>query len=176
MRALIIKRLGLIIIATLVFFPNVVHAALQRVSVVILPFEVHAKEELTYLQKEIPGVLANQLEQQGAKVLVMDAGSLPRWKQLIGSNAAIRELGLQNGADFVVWGSLTWIGQQFSIDIKLLETSQDKRVSVFSKDGKGIENLPALVQLVGDDVSLVLFKREKVVEIVIKGKDRKSVV
>jgi hypothetical protein len=32
------------------FYPNVGHAALQRVSVVILPFEVHAMEELSYLQ------------------------------------------------------------------------------------------------------------------------------
>jgi len=159
-------------IAILGFYPSVVHAALQRVSVVILPFEVHAKEELSYLQKEIPGVLANQIEQQGARVLVMEPTSVPLWQEQIGSIAEIRKIGLQTDADYVVWGSLTWIGQQFSIDVKLLDTSQKKKATVFSKDGKGIENLPASVQRIGDDVSLILFKREKVVEIIVKGNDR----
>ena len=172
MRALIIKPLCLIIIAVSSIFPNVVHAALQRVSVVILPFEVHAREELSYLQTEIPGVLANQLKQEGARVLVLDPKSLPAWKEQIGSLEAIREIGRQNGADFVVWGSLTWIGQNFSIDVKLLDVVQGRKANIFSKDGKGIENLPLSVQGVGDDVSLVLFKREKVAQIVIKGNDR----
>jgi outer membrane protein insertion porin family len=162
----------LIIIAILGFFPNVVHAALQTVSVVILPFEVHAKEELSYLQTEIPGVLANQLKQEGARVLVLDPKSLPQWKEQIESIAAIRKIGQQNGADFVVWGSLTWIATQFSIDVKLLDIVEGQKPNVFSKDGKGIENLPVSVQDIGDDVSLILFKREKVVKIVIKGNDR----
>ena len=172
MRALLIKRLCLILIAILGFFPSVAHAALQRVSVVILPFEVHAKEELSYLQTEIPGVLANQLKQEGLRVLAIDPNSLPGWKEQIGSIAAIRKIGRQNGADFVVWGSLTRIGQQFSIDVKLLDIARGQKALVFSKDGKGIENLPVSVQRIGDDVSLILFKREKVVEIVIKGNDR----
>ncbi len=129
-------------------------------------------EELSYLQTEIPGVLAGQLEREGARVLVMDPKSLPNWKEQIQSIVAIREIGRQNGADYVVWGSLTWIGQQFSIDVKLLDIAQGQKANVFSKDGKGIENLPLSVQGIGDDVSLILFKRVKVVKIVIKGNDR----
>ena len=135
LRALPIKRVCLIVLAIWGFFPNVVQAALQTVSVVILPFEVHAKEELSYLQTEIPGVLANQLKQEGARVLVLNPDSLPRWKEQIGNLGAIQKIGQQNGADFVVWGSLTWIGQQFSIDIKLFDIAQGKEANGFSQEG-----------------------------------------
>jgi outer membrane protein insertion porin family len=166
-----IKRLCLFFIAIMGFFPNVASAQ-QTVSVVILPFEVHAKEELSYLQGQIPGVLAKHLEQEGAKVLVLDRDSVPLWEEQVSSVAEIRKLGLQTGAEYVVWGSLTWIGQQFSLDIKLLASQQEKEVILFSKEGRGIENLPASVEDISKNIGLMLFKREKIVEVIIKGNDR----
>ena len=153
------------------FFPNAASGQ-QTVSVVILPFEVHASEELSYLQAEIPRVLATYLEQEGAKVLVLDTDSVPLWREQIGSISEINKLGNQTGADYVVWGSLTWIGQQFSLDVKLLASQEKKKPNLFSKDGKGIENFPASVEKIGDDISLILFKRVKVTQIVIKENDR----
>ena len=74
-----IKRLCLLFIAILGCFPSALYAQ-QAVGVVVLPFEVHAKAELSYLQQEIPKALSNQLEKEGAKVLVLDEASLPSWK------------------------------------------------------------------------------------------------
>ena len=162
----------LIIIAVSSFFPNVVHAALQMVSVVILPFEVHAKEELSYLQTEIPGVLANLLKQEGARVLVLDPKSVPLWKERIGSIAAIRKIGQQNGADFVVWGSLTLIDQAYSLDARILETYGQSPPTALFLEGQGIENLPATVKDLSADIGNRLFKRAQVAEVRITGNQR----
>jgi outer membrane protein insertion porin family len=153
------------------FFQNVADAQ-QSVSVVILPFEVHAKEELTYLQNEIPRVLATYLEQEGAKVLALDNDSVPRWREQIESISEIQNIGRQTGGTHIIWGSMTWIGQQFSLDVKLLDLPDGQKPSLFSVDGKGIENLPASVQKVSDALSLKLFQRVRVTQIVIKGYDR----
>jgi len=124
------------------------------------------------LQKEIPQAVKSQLEQQGAKVLVIDEESLESRNMVADSLKDIRELGLQTGTDYVVWGSLTWIGQNFSLDAKLLAPGESEMPQTFSVEGEGVENLPAtLTELVGQ-LGLKLFKREKIAEIRIKGNDR----
>lgn len=171
MRALMIKRFSLLCITVMGFFP-VAASGQPTVSVVILPFEVHAKEELSYLQAEIPRVLATYLEQEGAKILVLDKASVPLWREQVENISEIKKLGNQTGAEYVIWGSLTWIGQQFSLDAKLFAIRELKKPNLFSKDGEGIENFPAAVEKIGDDISLVLFKREKIAQIVIRENDR----
>ena len=69
------KRLFLVFIAISGYLPNAGYAQ-QTVSIVIMPFEVHAKEQLLYLQNQIPEVIAKNLEQEGARVLVLDE---PGW-------------------------------------------------------------------------------------------------
>ena len=110
-----IKRAWLIFFLLAGLMTDVVSAQ-QTVKVIILPFKINAREDLSYLQKEIPQVVKSQLEQQGAKVLVIDPTSLESRNMAADSLKDIRELGLQTGTDYVVWGSLTWIGQNFSLD------------------------------------------------------------
>ncbi|MGD8762002.1 MAG: POTRA domain-containing protein, partial [Desulfobacteraceae bacterium] len=166
-----IKRLCLLFIAILGCFPSALNAQ-QTVGVVILPFEVHAKAELSYLQQEIPKALSNQLEKEGVKVLVLDEASLPSWKQQIENVAQLRQIVLQTGAQYVLWGSLTWIGQQFSLDVKLISSGDYEKPALFSKDGKGVENLLISVEEAVKDISLVIFKREKIVDVFIEGNNR----
>jgi outer membrane protein insertion porin family len=166
-----IKRLCQVFIITLFLFSSSASGQ-QSVNVVVLPFLIHAKEELSYLQSQIPTAIKRQLEQEGAKVLALDVDSVPAWKEQIESIAEIRKIGLQTGADFIIWGSMTWIGQQFSLDAKLTESGGEQKPSLFSVEGKGIENLPASVKSLTENISLVLFKREKIARISIDGNDR----
>jgi outer membrane protein insertion porin family len=160
------------ILAFFVFLLIDVAFAQQTVRVVILPFQIHAQEELSYLKAQIPQVIKTQLEQQGAKVLVIDQESLVARNLQAGSLKDIRQIGLETGTDFVAWGSLTWIGQNFSLDAKLFAPTGDEKPQVFSAEGEGVENLPATLTVLVDDMGLKLFKREKITEIRITGNDR----
>ncbi|MGD8887962.1 MAG: hypothetical protein PVF53_06070, partial [Desulfobacterales bacterium] len=140
-----IKRVSLILIILMGFYSDPAPAQ-QTVSVAIMPFDIHAQEDLSYLEKEIPQVVQTQLEQEGARVLVLDALSFPTWKSLVGNFKEMRKIGQQTGAGFIVWGSLTWIGQNYSLDAKLLASLTDDPPLVFSAEGEGIENLPATVE------------------------------
>ena len=62
LRNFMIKRLGWIFIALMGCFPQSGFSQ-QAVSIVIMPFEIHAKEELSYLQMQIPDALKKQLEE-----------------------------------------------------------------------------------------------------------------
>ena len=146
--------------------------AQQPTSVVIMPFEIHAQDDLSYLQKQIPQAIKTQLEQEGANVLILDTMSISSWKILAESTAEIRNLSAQTGADYVVWGSLTLIGQNFSLDAKLLASEDGEEPYAFSVEGEGMENLPGSVNKLVQELGLKLFKRQKIVQILIKDNNR----
>jgi len=144
----------------------------QTVRVIVLPFKIHAQEELSYLQQQIPEAIKTQLEQEGAKVLIIDQESLESRNMQAENLKDIRELSLQIGADYVIWGSLTWIGQNFSLDAKLLSSAEEEKPRVFSVEGEGVENLTGTLNELVKELGLRLFKREKIVEVRIKGNQR----
>jgi outer membrane protein insertion porin family len=147
-------------------------AAQPPASVVILPFEIFSEKDLSYLQTEIPAVLKKSLEQAGARVLLLDALSEPQWRKRTENIEEVKRLSLQTGADFVLWGSLTWIGQQFSLDLKLAEPFSEKRLHPFAAEGQGIENLPSTVDKLARDLRLIIFKRQKVLALEVSGNNR----
>jgi outer membrane protein insertion porin family len=166
----VINIICLVIIAVLGINRQAAHAQ-QPPSVVIMPFEIFSEDDLTYLQTEIPSALKTSLEQAGARILLIDPLSDPDWKKRVGSTEEIQRLSVQTGADHVIWGSLTWIGQQFSLDLKLLDTSARRPLS-FAAEGEGVENLPAAVDTLAQDLIQKIFKRQKILEINVDGNRR----
>ncbi|UCD77433.1 MAG: outer membrane protein assembly factor BamA, partial [Desulfobacterales bacterium] len=147
-------------------------SAQQSVRVIILPFEIYAQEDLSYLQNEIPQAIKTQLEQEGANVLIVDRTSLESRNIRTDRIEDIRQLSNDIGTEYAVWGSLTWIGQNFSLDAKLLSSKVDTKPDLFSVEGEGVENLPATLKSLVNELGLKLFKREKIVKIQIKGNNR----
>jgi outer membrane protein insertion porin family len=150
---------------------EIVHAQ-QPVSVVIMPFETHAQDDLSYLQTQIPQAIKNLLDQEGADVLIYETMSISTWKELAESRTDIRNIGVQTGADYVVWGSLTLFGQSFSLDVKLLASEDGEEPDTFTVEGEGVENLSASVNELVQELALKLFKRQKMVQILIEGNNR----
>ena len=171
LKTYIMKTLCLIVIAVLGL--SLISAnGQQQVNVVILPFEIFAQKDLSYLQSDLPTALKASLEQAGARVLLLDAASEPQWRERISNLEEIKKLSQQTGADYVLWGSLTWIDQQFSLDLKLFESLAEKPPSVFTAEGRGIENLPSTVEKLARSLDSRIFKRKQVLTIDVTGNQR----
>ncbi len=166
-----IKRAGPILLILFFLIADVAYGQ-QSIRVVILPFEVYAQEDLSYLKQQIPEVIKTQLEQEGARILMLDQETLASRGFRTDSPAAIRQIGVETGGSYVIWGSLTWLGQNFSLDAKMLPAKKVEDPHVFSAEGEGVENLPATVKALVQQMSLKLFKRETIVEVRIKGNQR----
>jgi outer membrane protein insertion porin family len=166
-----IYRACLILFVFICLLADIAYAQ-QTTSVVIMPFEIHAQDDLSYLQRQIPQAIKTQLEQEGANVLILDTMSISSWKILAESTAEIRRLSAQTGADYVVWGSLTLIGQNFSLDAKLLASEDGEEPHAFSVEGEGVENLSGSVNKMVQELGLKLFKRQKIVQVLIRGNNR----
>jgi outer membrane protein insertion porin family len=165
------KHLSLIILIFICFFSSSLFAK-KPVTVVILPFEIYSSDDYSNLQNGISEVLKKHLKQDGVTVIDVDKQKGLSPDNAIKGKNQIRNLGMESGADYVIWGSMTWIDKQFSMDIKMMEVFGSGSPIVFSKGGKGIENLSPAVKKLAGDMSLKLFKREVIIKIIIKGNKR----
>ena len=94
------------------------------------------------------------------------------WTEVTRRAGGIRQYGLQQGADYVIWGSLTRVGQKISIDAKMIPSFGQDPPSVFYAEGTGVENLAKIVRELVDEFSSRLFKQERVTRIRIEGNQR----
>ena len=146
--------------------------ALETVQVVVLPFDINAAEGEEYLSRTLPEAIRTLLRQEGATVV--DAGLPPgtTWKDATRRAGGIRQFGVSRGADHVVWGSLTRLGPVISIDARMIPTLRQDPPAAFYAEGRGIENLSAIVGELARDMSARLFVRERVARIEVRGNRR----
>ena len=166
-----LRYLNLLLIVTMVLFPSTANSK-ETARVVVLPFKVHAQEDFSYMKAEIPELIRKHLKMEGATVIDSDIVSEFSWEDTAESINDIRNIGIRNGADYVVWGSLTWIGKKYSLDAKMIEPFGEAPAKVFFVEGEGVENLLGTVKELSQNLGMKLFKRERVAEIRVTGNKR----
>ncbi|MGB2930120.1 MAG: outer membrane protein assembly factor BamA [Desulfobacterales bacterium] len=166
-----LRHLWLIIIAMLCFLPNTAHS-LEAVRVLVLPFEMRSVKDFSYMQTEISDRIKKDLKQEG--IVILEPEIIPDFagEKHTETIEGIRNVGVKSGADYVVWGSLTWIGQKFILVAKMIESFGEGSVGVFVKEGQDIGNVPGTVKQLVRDMSMKLFKREKIAKVLVAGNKR----
>ena len=164
-------HLSIIFCISVVLFALPVYAQ-SAARVALLPFEVHAQEELAYLESEIPTAIKQQLEKEGVNVLVIATATASLWQGTGKTLENYRAEGARLGASHIIWGSLTLLGNNFSVDASLLPTDSSQPPSTYSVQGSGLEELPGKIAELTREMGRNIFKRELVVDIQVEGNDR----
>ncbi|MBF0468142.1 MAG: outer membrane protein assembly factor BamA, partial [Desulfamplus sp.] len=111
---------------------------------------------------------ADNLKSQGAETLIMNQdipGNLLDYK-------AIQKIGLEQGVDYLVWGTLFVAGGQISIDAKLFNVITSAPPLPFSARASAIENLFSAVNTLSKEMGGAIFNRQLVANIAIRGNKR----
>jgi outer membrane protein insertion porin family len=140
--------------------------ARSEIRAMVLPFEVNALQDLTYLQTEVPRIIIRNLSAEGATIIEAPIQSV------LMDLTQIRELGVEYNVDYIIWGSLTFIDQQFSIDVRLLAPFEEAPFETFTEEGRGIETLSAKLADVSQKMNVKLFDLVAVVDVRIEGNER----
>ncbi len=165
-----LRCLGLFI-SILLFFSNNLYAS-ERIDVAILPFEVNAPDEFAYLNTQMPDIISKQLKKDGAFVIdPAKLSVLTQGKDLKDLNR-IRQVGKQIDADYIVWGGLTLQEDSYSINVKMMPCRGQKPAQDFLEQGKGIENLPATLQTITQQLSLKILKHKQIAKLLVEGNKR----
>jgi TolB-like protein len=113
-------------------------------KVVILPFLINSQENIDYLREGIYDIISSRITSEG-KILVIERSLVERAlyeeRSMRLDEAVATNIGMKLGADYVVLGSLTKIGNYFSLDARLLSITEVKPpLGIYTQD-KGIDDV-----------------------------------
>ncbi|OGP92636.1 MAG: hypothetical protein A2156_04580 [Deltaproteobacteria bacterium RBG_16_48_10] len=113
-------------------------------KVAILPFLIHSQENLDYLREGIYDILASRITVEG-RITVVDRTTVERAlheeRPMRLDEASAAKIGTRAGADYVVLGSITKVGDYISLDARLIPVTEDKPpLGVFTQT-KGIDDV-----------------------------------
>jgi TolB-like protein len=98
-------------------------------KVAILPFMIYSQENLDYLREGIYDILTSRITVEG-RIVVMERTIVERAlyeeKPIRLDEAAATKIGMRVGADYIVLGSLTKIGNYISLDARLISITEEK--------------------------------------------------
>jgi TolB-like protein len=125
----------------LTIMPISVFAAAKTVAIV--PFKVNAEKDMSFLRDGVYDMLSSRLTKEG-EVEVLNRQTVEKaLPSTIGplTEAAGREIGRKLPADYVLFGSLTVLGNSISLDAKVVDVAGAKPTMSFfeqSEDAGGI--------------------------------------
>ena len=142
-------------------------------TVLVMPLRINADANIAYLSSQIATVLAGQLEKEGAAAITpKEANRDAALSAVKEGQEKIKEIAHTYGADQVVWGSFTLIGNDFSLDMQLMEVAADSTPKRFFSQGRNLENLITVTNDLASQIVLKLFRRQLVSDVSIEGQER----
>jgi TolB-like protein len=120
-----------------------VFAAAKTATVAIVPFKVNAEKDMSFLRDGVYDMLSTRLSREG-EVEVLNRQTVEKALPATAvplTEAAGRELGRKLAADYVLFGSLTVLGNSISLDAKMVDVAGAKPTMSFfeqSEDAGGI--------------------------------------
>ncbi len=165
------KKCLLILLICLVFTPG--YALSQNTkSLIILPPEIYSKSDAAYLRNQLHEKLSAELEKsQYIRIITGD-----RIENLISNKMMDEQLALSvgktMGADFVVTGSLTRMGNLMSTDFRVLDIKNERLHTGIFAQGTGVENIGTIASQIAADILLKILAEERIADIVFTGNQR----
>jgi len=154
-----LSLIGLILIATIAF--NFSSAAAGQKRLALLPFKINSEKDLSFLKDGIFDMLSTRLAKEG-QVEVIDRTLVDAAMQSAAGSGAInegsaRKIGTGLNADFVLFGSLTVLGENVSIDAKMVDITGGKPTMNFYDQSQDLGAVITKINLIAADINKKMF-------------------
>jgi len=144
-------------------------SAQDEKRVAVFPFDVYAEKDASALREGIESGISTELIKRKDLAIIPRDRYLPQIRgKGIDERLAIAT-GEAIGADYVIIGSLSAIGNLLSLDSKLIDVKQKKVLPGVYVQGRGAENVNALATQLAREISLKISGKERIAGIVFKG-------
>ena len=131
-------------------------------KVAVFPFMIHSQENLDYLREGIYDILTSRITAEG-KIVVVQRSLVERAfyeeRPMRLDEAAARKIGTRVGADYIILGSLTKIGDYISLDAHLVSITEDKPPLGVYTQHKGIDDVMAKIGDFAQDIGYKILGR-----------------
>jgi len=131
------KVTKLLLLLFMIFLTCQAISAKEKYTVTVLPFSLYSSDNIEYVRQGIGDMLVSRLSASDkisvtGKDVVQDILKKNGTREL--TVADVYKIGQQLKADYIVWGSITKIGNSISIDGKLIDVAGGKSdIGIFSQ-------------------------------------------
>ena len=148
-------------------------------KVAILPFLIHSQENLDYLREGIYDILSSRITVEG-KIVVVERSIVERAlyeeKPMRLDETVATKIGMRIGADYIVLGSITKVGDYISLDARLISITEEKPpLSAFTQH-KGIDDVMVKIGDFAEDIGYKILGRRAMVGRPTEPKQRKGFI
>jgi TolB-like protein len=130
--------------------------------VAILPFQIHSQENLEYLREGIYDMLSSRIASEG-KIIVVERTAVEKAfyeeRPMRLDEIVAKRIGMRVGADYIVLGSLTKIGEYISLDARLISITEEKPPLGAFTQHKGIEEMMLKIGEFAQDIGFKITGR-----------------
>ncbi|MGB7575690.1 MAG: CsgG/HfaB family protein, partial [Thermodesulfobacteriota bacterium] len=132
-------------------------------KVAILPFMIYSQENLDYLREGIYDILTSRITVEG-RIVVMERSAVERAlyeeKPTRLDEAAATKIGMKIGADYIVLGSITKVGDYISLDARLVSITEEKPPLTAFTQHKGIDDVMVKIGDFAQDIGYKILGRQ----------------
>lgn len=130
-------------------------------KVLVLPFKINSPQDSTYLQQGIIDMLSSRLRWQDKVEVLPKADAKAAFKKAGGDidPAKAREIGRSLGADHVVFGSVTMLGQNVSLDASMIDLANPQRTISVIEQSDSIDGVIPKINQFADQINAKAFGR-----------------
>ncbi len=143
---------------------SAVAQAKEMKTVAVLPFEIIAPEDLSYVQDGIVQMLHSRLVWKDKVSVIEQKKTEIQFNQIKEQNSdrRIESLAKSLGSDYIITGSITHFANAFSIDTRIYDI-RNKQWMAFSEQSTAINDLIPKMSAISAKINKKVFDRETVI-------------
>ena len=167
------KLLSCICIIFCVVWTNVSKAQQQQnAQVAVCPFSLQGIKNGSRFQRVFTEVMNQTLKDMDVSVIPEKEVLEVLGRRIVSSNEEARSIGKQAGWDYVLWGSVTKIGEVISIDARLVPATKTGSPQVLFAEAPSQKKLALAISQLAEKISAQVNKDKVIAEIRIEGNER----
>ncbi len=138
-------------------------------KIVLLPFDVHSRADISTLREAVYKGLATELvKSKNIQLIERSAFAKAIEGRRIDENLALR-VGKDSGAAYVIMGSLSRFGEQISVDAKVIDVKEGRTLPGVFAQGKGLESIGPISARIRTDIILKIAGDMRIAKIEFTG-------
>lgn len=162
-----------LLICCILLVATTASAASDKPKLIVLPFAINAGSDLAYLEDSLPKLLRERLQAQGFEIVPADKTlKLLRDQQVEYLDLGVaKDLAQISGAAYAVYGSFSQVGENLSIDTRMVDASGIKEPQPFFVVREGIINILPAIDEVASKIQTALSSQGRIAAIEVQGNE-----
>jgi len=145
-----------------------------QTSVLVLPFQVQAAEELPGLQQDVTSIIRATLQEEGHELVSLNRTRelVPQVSEDTPKREQVQELIRETEATHAVYGSLTKAGKGISLDARLVRAQHPDIEQTLSESCQGLLRVRSATKELARRISSTISPKQRIASIEVAGNER----